>query len=483
MDRFGALPLYWTATAAGCAFACGVRGVLMAPGIDAAPDTDALREAVTFGGFRLGDRTNVRGVRMLPGAGALKACGHNAAVSRYWDWGRVESRPAVSVDDAGRECHARWRTAIGRRLAGAARPGQTLSGGLDSRAILAEAAPRAPRWTAITYGVPGCEDATYAAKAAKAAGRVDWRLLPLYEGDWLSTRDAHIQSTDGLVQLGDLMHLECLPLQRALIDVHLSGYIGDAVAGQTFADVQRIDDAAVAMPYYETAIGLGWPAALDHLRSATADPAWLTSRFALFEHKLPQSTSRWSHAWRAWGLRVRRPFTDYAFFDWCQSLPADLRGPKRVYERWLRAAYPALFARIPNHKTGAPVLASRMQLAQARGGRAVRRSWIATARRLGLPHTPWSRAFHDDVGRWRQADVRQRIEHAVLAGDGTAMSLWPARDLAALVGAWFDRGEGPTQVIGALYVFERYQRDLPAHLRRARELAAGVNWSLPAASC
>jgi asparagine synthase (glutamine-hydrolysing) len=58
-DRFGGLPVYWSQTADGFAFAAGVRGVLMAPGVAADPDREALREALTFGGFRLGDRTNV----------------------------------------------------------------------------------------------------------------------------------------------------------------------------------------------------------------------------------------------------------------------------------------------------------------------------------------------------------------------------------------------------------------------------------------
>ena len=53
---------------------------LMAPGIDTRPDTDAIREAVTFGGYRLGSRTNVRGVEMLPPA--VCACSTSSTASR-----------------------------------------------------------------------------------------------------------------------------------------------------------------------------------------------------------------------------------------------------------------------------------------------------------------------------------------------------------------------------------------------------------------
>ena len=53
-DRFGALPLYVGESSQGLAFAGGVRGVLMAPGIDNRPDVEAIKEAVTFGGYPRG---------------------------------------------------------------------------------------------------------------------------------------------------------------------------------------------------------------------------------------------------------------------------------------------------------------------------------------------------------------------------------------------------------------------------------------------
>ena len=62
-DRFAALPLYIGASAEGTAFAGGVRGVLMGPGISADPDLDAIQEAVSFG-----RRCDRRGRPRWPGA-------------------------------------------------------------------------------------------------------------------------------------------------------------------------------------------------------------------------------------------------------------------------------------------------------------------------------------------------------------------------------------------------------------------------------
>src|SRR5262249_33216423 len=203
IDRFGGLPIYWAASTAGTAFAGGVRGVLMAPGVDRDPDPDAIREAVTFGGFRLGPRTNVRSVQRLRG-GSMLVIEDRVSVRDYWTW----PAPAAEGDDRSTndliaEARSLWHRAIGVLLAHTQRAGQTLSGGLDSRAILAEAAGRAPSWTALTYGIAECDDARYAQRAASVAGAT-WVFYPLYQGaspDWLERRTAFVQETDGLVQL------------------------------------------------------------------------------------------------------------------------------------------------------------------------------------------------------------------------------------------------------------------------------------------
>jgi hypothetical protein len=466
-DRFGGLPLYWARSPAGFAFAGGVRGVLMAPGVSREPDPEAIREAVTFGGFRLADRTNVAAVKMIPGASVVEVRDGAPVFRRYWRWADLAPIPAQSVDAHIEAVHDLWRAAIRRRLVGAARPGQTLSGGLDSRAILAEAAPQAPRWIAITYGVPGCDDGRYAARAAQAAGAT-WMFHPLYSGrdpDWLTRRTEFVQPTDGLIDLVDLMHLETLGLQAGLLDVHLSGYVGDAVIGPTFNDVTTFAGAAQRLPFYGTDLGLGWHDALERVRTLVTELDGAPARFALFAHKLPQSTNRWVAAWRPW-VRVRKPFLDYEFFDYCQGLPTDLRGAKRLQERWLRARYAWCFARIPTQRTGMPVLTPRW-LIQAE--RARRFGWRVAGpglARLGLPVRPRLRAYHRDEVVWQ--GVRERIEGTIVRPGSLVCEMLGRPAVQRMVSAWFDQGVGPTQVVGALYVYECYHRDLAGHLARAR---------------
>ena len=469
-DRFGGLPLYWARSPQGFAFAGGVRGVLMAPGVAADPDPEALRDAVTFGGFRLGDRTNVAAVKMVEGATAMTVSTGAPHFRRYWRWSDIATRPAAPVRDLVDEAHALWRRAIRRRLSGALFPGQTLSGGLDSRAILAEAALTAPRWTAITYGLPGCDDARYAERAAAACGAT-WVFEPLYaerDPDWLDRRSEQISHTDGLIQLGDLMHLESLPLQARLLDVHVSGYIGDAVAGPTFADVRTVGDVLVRLPFYGTPLGLSGEEAAARLKPLLDRLGTAPVRFGLFEQKLPQSTNRWTAAWRPW-LRVRKPFVDYALFDFWQGLSASLRISRPLYHQWLVERYPSLFAGIPNQKTGVPVLAPSWRLQMARGRRLAWRLVQPALARLGVPARPRRRAYFDDETAWRTPSARSRIEAVVLRPGALSRDILGSERVSRWVSGWMERASGPVQVMGALYVFEVYHRDLAAGLHAAAD--------------
>src|SRR5262249_20641240 len=163
----------------------------------------------------------------------------------------------------------------------------------------------------------------------------------------------------------DLMHMEALPLQCALLDVHLSGYIGDAVSGPTFNDVYSAADVLRSLPFYGTTLGFDQKTALRRAEQLLAELGGAPPRFVLFEPKLPQSTNRWTAAWRPW-IRVRKPFLDYEVFDFWQSLAPELRGRRQLYGRWLRSRYPECFLRIPNQRTGMPVCTPSWQVNLAR---------------------------------------------------------------------------------------------------------------------
>jgi len=96
---------------------------------------------------------------------------------------------------------------------------------------------------------------------------------------------------------------------------------------------------------------------------------------------------------------------------------------------------------------------------------------LATAASLGAPVTVRRRSYHADDVFWRRPDARARIEDAILRRGSLSCDVFGRDAVASVVRDWFDRLQGATQVIGALYVFESYHRDLGATLHAARRAA------------
>lgn len=467
-DRFGALPLYVASSSEGCAFAGGVRGVLMAPGISSQPDVDAIREAVTFGGYRLGGRTNVRDVWMAPSAAVVTLASGWTSTARYWTWSQVQDGEATDERALREEACETWRDAIGKRLDGSQSPGLTLSGGLDSRAILAEASRQRGRMRALTYGVPNSDDVKIARRAARAADS-DWRLFPLYTDGWLERRTSRIFETDGLIDLVDLMHAEAFTAFDSTFDLYLSGYIGDVVAGSTWYFEQSPRDLLSKLPYYGGPLGISYDKALElaeeMIRSTPGAP-----RFAAYEHKAPQSISRITAAARPFVV-VRRPFVAYRFFEVCQRIPASWRMGHRWRERWLVSAYPELFAAIPNQQTGVPPQSSRTRREITRVVRFASRRIARAVASAGLPVSVPERSYHPDERFWSQPSERAQIEATILRSGSISCDIFGRALVAQTVREFFERGASPVQVIGALYVFEHYHQHLAASLASTRQQA------------
>ena len=474
-DRFGAIPLFHAAWRDGTVLATTVRATLIGPLADTTPDLDAIREAATFGGFRLGDRTNVRAVRRVAAATAV-ALAPDLTERRqaYWHWRDLPRPTPTSMHEAVEETERLWARAVIRRLDGLIRPGQTLSGGLDSRAILAEAAPRARGWHAVTYGIAGSDDVRLAIKCARISG-VTCEAVSLYAGGdprWLDVRTALVDSTDGLIELGDLMHGEALDAVSGAMDGMLSGYIGDAVVGPTFNEVTTPAQLLDALPYYGGRLGMPHDEALALAARLIASEGGAAPRFALFDHKLPQSTNH-AHGslWRA-RVRLRRPFLDHDFFDWCQGLDPEWRGARGLQSAWLRRTWPRLFASVPWQKTGVPVGASSARHQAARAARFAARVARRALGAIGVTLPARQRSFTDDARYWRAPGVRERIGAPLRRADALVHSAWDAHTVIGVLDDWERSALAPAQVIGALYVFETYHAGLGATLAACRAATA-----------
>jgi asparagine synthase (glutamine-hydrolysing) len=150
-DRFGVKPLYWARIGTRMLFGSEVKAILAAPGVTATLDREALVEYLTFQNF-FTDRTLFGGVRLLPAGTSLVVSPHGEPkLDSYWDFDFREASNE-SPAELAEECDRLFRQAVSRQLVSDVPVGAYLSGGIDSGAITAIAAPQLPGMRSFTVG-------------------------------------------------------------------------------------------------------------------------------------------------------------------------------------------------------------------------------------------------------------------------------------------------------------------------------------------
>lgn len=142
-------------------------------------DPVAICQFVLFASY-YGDRTLFRHIRKLPPATVLTlVAGGKCTLARYWQLVVDPDRPAGGNEEAWIERLLEGLDASCRQLSRAgARPALLLSGGGDSRAILACLGRTGQTVDAVTYGTAEGDDAPVARRLAQAAG-MPFEYLPI----------------------------------------------------------------------------------------------------------------------------------------------------------------------------------------------------------------------------------------------------------------------------------------------------------------
>ncbi len=195
LDRLGFRPLCWAETKHWIAYAPEPKALLAI--LDRTPPHDPIALRQFFGyDHMMGERTHWKAIRVLPPAALLRVREGEVRRDVWWDLGRIPVDP-LPEEEALEAFGALWRRAIAQRR----KPGTTpllLSGGLDSRSVLAELLRQGASVHAVTFGHPVSPDVRIAARCARRAG-VPHRILPLDEDSWWEAREAAIWQTDGQV--------------------------------------------------------------------------------------------------------------------------------------------------------------------------------------------------------------------------------------------------------------------------------------------
>ncbi len=183
-DPFGEKPVYWTNADRQLAFASDIRAIVEVRPRLGSPDEDALGPFVALGLLPPIERSFFAGISRLPGAHVLRWHAGAVQTRRYW-WPRAID-PPTSYPEAVETLRALLADSIRLRLRADVPVGTSLSGGVDSSAVVALSAELAGEHTrhAFTASFPGFarDEWDRAHEVARAAGVVEHhRVTPRAE--------------------------------------------------------------------------------------------------------------------------------------------------------------------------------------------------------------------------------------------------------------------------------------------------------------
>jgi asparagine synthase (glutamine-hydrolysing) len=315
----------------------------------------------------------------------------------YWRWSDVKQR-SCSVDEAAEEMAMLLDSVNNDRFNVPARVGVALSGGLDSRAILAAVHKRQP--ITYTFGTSNSRDVKIARQVAALAGVKHFHYDTFVNG-WLESRFSGIWKTDGLLNSLHMHYSHLMGSIANVMDVNLSGFLGDAVLGGSYLEKkgtvvlnQRIT-AQTAQRYYGK----------HYERCDINNPFFDINKIDayLFYNRGRRMIGMGAEE-PAKTIPQRLPFMDTALMDFSYSLPDEFRAHSKVYNKALLLKYPAFYENIPHSGTGVPI-ANHPTLSNIIKKKYDRLLWIAKYK-LGM------QTSYTNVHNWvREPDTAKLISN------------------------------------------------------------------------
>lgn len=326
-DRYGMKHMYVSSDNRSIGWASEIKALTAIPWVSKEIDKKTLENFLHYGYF-IEDDTWFGSVKLIQPAGLIKFNLSNGSIERsiYWAWDQI--RPVsgkIDIREAGQEWGRLFTNAVRKRVNQGERAGLTLSGGLDSRAILAAFPDEYGQVQAATFGKKNCLDIDLAQKASTVK-KARHHVFELSSQNWLQSRLLGVWITDGQLSILDMHGIECLQSISEIFNINLNGLGGDGIHGGSFLSSVKQHFPDTTDPYGSRG--------RRFIRVGTMlDELWIHNRF---------------------------PFYDNDLLTFTLSLPVAMRRNSHFYRNALLLTFPDYFKTIPWQKIGIPISAPEL---------------------------------------------------------------------------------------------------------------------------
>jgi len=476
-DHVGSYPIYWRADANGLILSSDLSALLAAGTFARRVNLRAVADYLTIGAV-LGDKTLVDGVLLLDPGTLLRYDAGQDRISLH-SYVQLESffqDKAVDKRDYLEHVTKAFANAVGRALDGPGPMGLSLSGGLDSRAILSAANGRAASLRTYTLGIDGCADQAIAGKLSRIAGTRHhyFELDSRYLSDFLPNMAQMVSITDGMYLSHGLTEMLALQfLDDTGIAVLLRGHGGELAKAHlawplhTDDHVRRMGSIDELIPYLSRRANyitrdldlrtLFTPDAFASAGNGTHDtfatalsgtglsPAEACSYLYLRElHRRFTVPSLELFRTR---VEVRLPYVEAGFLKVLLGAPAGWRDSTVIHQAITASGIERLLA-VRNSNTGARADAGPLtEFVLDKCNTALKRLNVR-----GYRH------YHDFDG-WMRRMLLQTVEAELLAPGARVQAFMPRPVLEGLLRDTRDERADRSYLLQVLLILELWQRE------------------------
>jgi len=329
-DRFGFRPLFYAVHNGKIIWASECKAFLAISDFRICVDRQSVDDFMKYAEL-CDDLTWLDGVRMLDAATVLTFDIQSGIIKKERYWLAEEIKPLtgkVNISELCEEWGRLFKLSVAERAvcSDAERSGLFLSGGLDSRAILA-AMPEpsnGSKINAVTQGDSRCDDVRLASVVAQMK-RANHTVFPQEIDGWLERALFGIWVTDGAVDLTSQQGTKYLAAISKCFDICMNGIGGGPLQGGRVLGSSRVQEHGRT--------DSGEPG-LQMLRRRAIRPAlWIDEAY----------------------FKVRMPFFDSDLYNFVIALPREVRAARTFYWHALLHNFPEYYKDIPWQQAGVPI--------------------------------------------------------------------------------------------------------------------------------
>lgn len=471
-DHMGTRPLYYAQHDGRLLFGAGARTVVADPSFERKVNTAAVIEMLSFDQL-WGDHTLFEDVNLLPAASIMVYQDGRLCIEPYWELQFPQTYEYHDEDYYYERWSALMRQAVARQTCESEPGAVLLSGGLDSRNILAMMDHKRLPVQAFSLGQPDCDDVRLAREVA-ASLKVEHRFFPLQPDYLMHLAEEGVRLTDGMKNCMRMAVLGPLRDMAKQTRVFYKGLWGDTMHGLEVTPelLAPFEESTMARMLFHQRNS---PFREEEHAQLFTEPFYRKVRGQAFESFL--ATRKRSHS--TWavdvnnhiGLQVdrrnptmgaeivrnqaavRTPLADKDFVEFVLTLPPGLRQDRTFYFSAFSRAFPEL-AKIPYEGTGLPLVECFREL-RIRADRQIR--WRLRAAGLKWVPEQKHKPFTDYDG-WLRTVLRPWAESILLDRRTLDRGYFRPETIRSLVEQHMQGQANYSGKLGALITLELWHR-------------------------